>query len=98
MTDERFKLHHYVGYEPELFDLLEDPEETRSIHDQPRHRERLDSLQASLRAIVNPEAADRQAKDDQNAFIERFGGREKALTMTRFGATPVPQDTGNGAR
>ncbi|MEZ5658026.1 MAG: sulfatase-like hydrolase/transferase [Burkholderiaceae bacterium] len=98
VADERFKLHHYVGYEPELFDLLEDPEETRSIHDQPRHRERLDSLQASLRAIVDPEATDRLAKDDQNAFIERFGGREKALTMTRFGATPVPQDTGGGAR
>ncbi|MEZ5652494.1 MAG: sulfatase-like hydrolase/transferase [Burkholderiaceae bacterium] len=95
VADERFKLHHYVGYEPELFDLLDDPEETRSVHARQEHRARLESLQAALRAIVDPEAVDRLAKDDQNVFVERFGGREKVLGMERFGATPVPGSHGS---
>jgi choline-sulfatase len=43
-----------------------------------------------LRAICDPEKTDRQAKDDQNALIGKFGGREKALHTGTPGATPVP--------
>jgi len=33
-------------------------------------------LRSELRRIVDPIAADRQAKADQRALVERFGGRE----------------------
>ena len=90
VADERYKLHHYVGYEPELFDLFEDPEETHSVHAKPAHRARMLALQEALRSIVEPERADRRAKDDQNALVARVGGREAALQIGRIGATPVP--------
>ncbi len=48
--------------------------------------------EALLRKIDDPEAADRQAKDDQNAIVEFHGGREKVLN-DNLGAqsfTPVP--------
>jgi choline-sulfatase len=85
-----FKLIYYVGYDPELFDLKNDAEETTDLAADPDYAETLRDLQAALRAIVNPEKADRMAKDDQNALIESFGGRDKALTTGTPGATPVP--------
>lgn len=86
-----YKYHYYVGYEPELFDLREDPEETHSLHASARHREVLAQCEAELRRMLDPEAVDRQAKHDQNLFVEQHGGREAVLAMKRVGATPVPQ-------
>ena len=85
-----YKLIYYVDYEPELFDLEADPEETTNVADHPDHADARRDCEAALRAIVDPEKADRQAKDDQNALIEKFGGREAALTTGTPGATPVP--------
>ena len=39
--------------------------------------------------MLNPEAVDREAKNDQNALIERFGGREAALRLGYPGETPT---------
>ena len=85
-----YKLIYYVDYEPELFDLEADPEETTNVADHPDHADARRDCEAALRAVVDPEKADRQAKDDQNALIEKFGGREAALTTGTPGATPVP--------
>ena len=41
--------------------------------------------------MLDAEATDRSAKDDQNALVARFGGREAALRKGPPGATPVPQ-------
>lgn len=86
-----YKYHHYVGYAPELFDLREDPEETHSLHACPAHAQVRADCEAALRAMLDPEAVDRQAKDDQNRFVQACGGREAVLAMERFGATPVPE-------
>ena len=86
----RYKYHHYVGYEPELFDLVDDPEETTSLHDSAEHAGVLADMQARLRRIVDPLAIDRLAKDDQNALVESYGGRDIALGKGKTGATPVP--------
>jgi choline-sulfatase len=75
----RYKYIHYVGYEPELFDLFEDPEELRNLASEPSHATILADCEAALRVIVDPDIADRQAKDDQNALIISRGGREKVL-------------------
>ncbi len=90
LAGDRFKYHHYVGFEPELFDLAEDPEETHSVHARPQYAGTLAAMRERLAAILDPEAVDRLAKDDQNRVVERFGGREAALREGLIGATPVP--------
>ena len=87
----RWKYIHYVGFEPELFDLEADPEETASLAADPAYAEVVASLDARLRAICDPEETDAQAHADQAAMIERYGGREAALALGAPGATPAPE-------
>ena len=85
------KLHEYVDYPPELFDLDRDPEETVNLAQDPAHAATLEQMRSRLRSWLDPRAVDRLAKDDQNQMIERLGGREAALGMGKFGATPAPK-------
>lgn len=87
-----WKLHAYVGYEPELFHLGEDPQELHDLAASPGHAAVLGELLGRLRAHVDPERVDRAAKDDQNALVERHGGRQAALRVGLSGATPVPRE------
>ncbi|MEE2957329.1 MAG: sulfatase-like hydrolase/transferase [Pseudomonadota bacterium] len=89
----RYKYHYYVDYPPEFFDLQDDPEEERDLSDDPDYAEVIQQYQTILFEIINPEAADRQAKDDQNAIVEFYGGREKIL-RDKIGIssyTPAPK-------
>jgi len=86
----RFKYHYYVGFPPELFDLESDPEEARDLAGDPRYGDTLARFEANLRAMLDPEEVDRQAKHDQAQLVNRFGGREEALKTGTPGATPVP--------
>jgi choline-sulfatase len=86
----KYKLNYYVDYEPELFDLEADPEETTNLADDENYALIVAEYEGYLRDICDPEKVDREAKDDQNALIEKFGGREKALHTGTPGATPVP--------
>jgi choline-sulfatase len=86
----KYKFIYYVDYSPELFDLEIDPEETTNLADSIEYEKIVKEYEVLLRYICDPEAVDRQAKEDQNILIEKFGGREKALNMGTPGATPVP--------
>lgn len=86
----RWKYHEYVGYEPELFDLNADPDETINRAGDSSCSAIVAEMRSELRRIVDPEAADRQAKADQRALVNRFGGREVAFRMGTEGATPAP--------
>ena len=77
-----------MGYEPELFDLAADPEETVDLA--ASDRSTVAEYESILRGICDPERIDRRAKDDQNALTDRYGGPETAFTMGTSGATPVP--------
>ena len=88
------KLIHYVGYRPEFFDLASDPEETVDLAADPAAAGRVAEYERLLRGICDPEATDRRAKDDQNALVARFGGREKAFETGTPGATPPPAEGG----
>ncbi|MGY8524541.1 sulfatase-like hydrolase/transferase [Paracidovorax citrulli] len=90
VADTRYKYHYYVGHRPELFDLEQDPEEAIDLAGNPAYQPLLDRFESRLRTIVDPEATDRLAKSDQRELIERFGGREAALSTGTPGATPVP--------
>lgn len=91
----RYKLIHYVGHAPELFDLENDPEELHDLAAVPRHAAALKALQAQLYAICDPQAMDLLAKQDQKHMIEGYGGVAVAATMGAAGATPAPSTTGS---
>src|SRR5207253_1051229 len=90
LRNGRWKYINYVGDSPELFDLDGDPGETCDLAHDPRHRCTLLEFERRLRNLLDPEAVDRVAKHDQALLIERFGGREKALSVGPTGATPAP--------
>ncbi|WP_259956279.1 sulfatase-like hydrolase/transferase [Sulfitobacter mediterraneus] len=90
VANARWKYHEYVGYAPELFDLAQDPLETRNLVDEPDAAADRDRMRAALHAICNPEAVDGHAKADQDALVARHGGPEKAFNTGPSGATPVP--------
>ena len=87
----RWKLNHYIGFPPELFDMENDPEELTDLAADPAHADTLAQMQAEMRKIVDPEAADAQAFADQAALIAHHGGREKALKLGAPAATPPPE-------
>ena len=86
----RFKYIHYVGMPPQLFDLEADPYETRDLADDPGFCGVVGQCEALLRKIVDPEAADKQARADQAARIAELGGREAILKRGSFGFSPAP--------
>ena len=93
VADGRFKYHYYVDYPSELFDLRFDPEETNNVVDEPRYKGEVERLHQALVGHLGgrtPEQVDRAAKDDQNALVEKYGGREKAINEGTPAATPVP--------
>jgi choline-sulfatase len=90
IRDGRFKYIHYVGYAPMLFDLSEDPEELHDLAGDPACKDALAACEAKLRKIVAPEAADEQAKADQEAMIERLGGKEAVLSRGAVRISPPP--------
>lgn len=87
----RWKLNWYIDFPPELFDLNHDPEELNDLAGDPAHAPDLAAMEAALRTLVDPEAADAQAFADQAAMIARYGGREKALKLGAPAATPPPE-------
>lgn len=89
----RYKLVEFVGMAPQLFDLEADPDETTDLAADPTHAAALADLRSELRRICDPEAVDRQARADQQATIERHGGREAILGLGDFGYSPTPGET-----
>lgn len=88
----RYKYIHYVGFPPELFDLENDPGEARDLSGDPGRASVLGELEAALRRVVDPVAADRKARADQAALVERYGGREAVLGHAGYFGSPTPVD------
>jgi choline-sulfatase len=86
----RWKYHEYVGYPCELFDLTTDPDERINRASDPHCFSVVSELRSELQRIVDPAAADRQAKADQRNLVERYGGRDAAFRLGTKGATPAP--------
>lgn len=88
----RWKLIHYVDFEPELFDLEADPEELNNLAGNPEFSEFLSRLSVRLEKLCDTRATDMQAHADQAALVEAFGGKEKAIRETVItGGTPPPE-------
>nr|WP_269845407.1 sulfatase/phosphatase domain-containing protein [Marinibacterium profundimaris] len=87
----RWKLIHYQGFEPELFDLEADPEETTSRAADPACEAILADLSAELRAICDPAETNDRAFADQDEMVRGYGGPEVAMSMGAPAATPPPE-------
>ncbi|MDE2991146.1 MAG: sulfatase-like hydrolase/transferase [Chloroflexota bacterium] len=74
LRDERWKYVHYHGFAPQLFDLANDPEERQDLAGDPAHAADLRRFEAQLRAMVDPEAVEAEAKAAQRRLVERNGG------------------------
>lgn len=85
-----WKYTYYVGHEPELFGLESDPEELTDLAGQSEHAATQAGLHQELLKICDPEATDALAHADQEAMIERYGGKEKAMKLGAPAATPPP--------
>lgn len=89
VANAKWKYDLYVGYPPELFDLKNDPLETRNLAGDPRYSDVEARMHAHLMAICDPAEVDRHAKEDQNKLVASFGGPEVAATIGPKGASPV---------
>ena len=86
----RYKYIHYVGFEPMLFDLADDPYERRNLASDPAHRPVLEEYEQELRRLLDPDAVDQRAREDQARRMERFGGKAAILKRGSITHTPPP--------
>lgn len=93
---DRWKYVHYVGHDPQLFDLQADPDELQNLATtRPNHPDTIAALaggERRLRAICDPEAVNDQCFADQKARIKELGGEEACLTAYVFNHTPTPNE------
>jgi choline-sulfatase len=73
-----------------LFDLKNDPEERKDLGRDPAYKAIIAECEQALRKVVNPEAADKLAKADQKAMIDKFGGEDAILKRGTFRYSPPP--------
>ena len=84
------KYVHYVGAPSQLFDLDADPDELNDLGTANSAAGLRATLEDRLRSMVDPEAADRDAKADQAAMIELYGGEAVLRAKSPAAFTPPP--------
>lgn len=90
LRDRRYKYIHYVNQRPQLFDLLEDPEEVEDLAERPGYEALLNIYESQLRELLNPEVVDAQAKESQRRMVEAAGGLEAVQARGTFDNSPTP--------
>ena len=65
VRDERYKYIYYHGFASELFDMIDDPDETTNLINDPAHKEAQDRLHSI--ALTNWDPAEIIKKIDQKA-------------------------------
>lgn len=85
-----YKFIHYTGAGSELYDLDNDPQETRDLSADPAYATTLKRFEAELREIVSPEEADHRAKADQRKRLAELGGMETIVNQGGVPHTPAP--------
>ena len=95
IRNARYKYVHYVGYPPQLFDLVTDPDETQDLAGNAEHADRVAACERELRSMVDPEVVDRRARTDQRRRIEAGGGAEAILAQgVKIPYSPAPDAFG----
>ena len=88
----RWKYIYFTEGNPDLlFDMENDPGELNNLVAEPDYESIRNEMLASLRAILDPEQANRNAFSDQAQLVEQLGGIETIRQMASFNHTPVEQ-------
>ena len=90
VRDGKYKYIHYVDYEPELYNLVEDPEELTNLANKTKYKNILSYYRDQLNCILDPRAVNKEALGDQAEMIKRNGGVEVVLKRGGLNGTPVP--------
>lgn len=95
LRDRRYKYIYHVAAPPQLFDLDADPWELKDLaQDVDAHaRDLLAQYERQLRALLDPEAVDAQAKADQKRRIDELGGRAAVIARGTFINSPAPGES-----
>jgi choline-sulfatase len=86
----RFKYVHYVKYRPQLFDLVNDPDEAHDLALDPKSASIINDCEEKLRTLLSPEIVDAEAKARQAQQLEQYGGREAVIARGDLGFSPPP--------
>jgi hypothetical protein len=73
-----------------LFDLKNDVQELNDLGTNPSYSKIIDELYNELQSIVDTKVTSEKAFADQKIKINKFGGREKILSLGDFGYSPAP--------
>jgi choline-sulfatase len=88
----RWKYVYYAEDNPDLlFDIENDPGELHNLASEPAYGSIRDEMLASLRSILDPEQANRNAFSDQAQLVEQLGGINTIRQMASFNHSPVEQ-------
>ena len=90
IRQESDKLIYHVDMPSQLFDLANDPEETRDLAQDERGKDMAAKLESTLRDMLDPEETDRRGKRDQRHLAQKHGGKEAIIARGCFPRTPVP--------
>lgn len=87
----QYKMNYYVGYPCELYDLENDPEETKNLSGDSTYKKVIEELESILRKTLNPEQTNKKAFEEQERLINEYGGSEAFINKPKaFEYTPVP--------
>jgi choline-sulfatase len=88
----RYKYVHYEGYPPQLFDLVQDPDEYDDLAFKQDYAQLLTICEQQLRHICDPTDVNRMAHADQSKRIELMGGLTQAMRSDKpVQLSPAPK-------
>ena len=89
-----WKYVHYVGHQPQLFNLVRDPHELNNLAVEGVNETDVRAAWAEgeqrLRKICNPEDVNKLCFEDQKRKIAELGGEDACLNAFVFNHTPTP--------
>lgn len=90
IRDRKYKYIHYVGFDPLLFDVQNDPQELVDLSKDKDFEKILSFYDGELRKILDPEAVNAEAKHDQLNKVALAGGEEAVRKIGTFDNSPPP--------
>jgi len=85
-----WKYIHHEGYPPELYNLVDDPDELIDLGGDVKVAVEQAACERALSDIVDTTAANNAAFASQQTLIDEHGGREALAGAFRFNHTPIP--------
>lgn len=86
-----FKYVHYYDEPPQLFNLVQDPNELTDLAPLPEWADKLHEMEAALRRVADPDELERRSRQAQKELLDRHGGEEEFLRSFKPALfSPIP--------